>query len=208
MRLVRRFALALAIAGVACIPTVEDQKSAPKPSRKRTSASATAPTGGLRAKPQMEVEVADFPKPAPLGPYAYTNKTGNEYADRFIAHWNDIHAPKNGYFSPEGVPYHAVETLLVEAPDYGHETTSEAYSYWMWLEAAYGKFTKDWKPLGKAWESTEAYLIPTPEDQPTAGSYTETHPAGLRRRTGSAERLSRAARTRRARSDTTRSPRS
>ena len=49
-----------------------------------------------------------------------------------------MHAAKNGYFSPEGVPYHAVETLLVEAPDYGHETTSEAYSYWMWLEAAYG----------------------------------------------------------------------
>ena len=197
MRLVFRFALALVIAGVACIPTVEDQKSAPRPSRKRTSASATAPKGGLRAKPQMEVEVADFPKPAPLGPYAYTNKTGNEYADRFIALWNDIHAPKNGYFSPEGVPYHAVETLLVEAPDYGHETTSEAYSYWMWLEAAYGKFTKDWKPLVKAWESIEAYLIPTRGGPTDRRLVHRDSPGGLRRRAGSAERLSRAARSRR-----------
>src|ERR1039458_5938115 len=158
---------ALALAGVACIPTLEEQQAKSKANRKRATASATAPGG---KKIQEPVEVAEFPKPAPLGAYASTEKTGNVYADRFIALWNDMHAPKNGYFSPEGVPYHAVETLLVEAPDYGHETTSEAYSYWMWLEAAYGKFTKDWKPLAKAWDSTEAYLIPTPEDQPTAGS--------------------------------------
>jgi len=176
MRLAWLLALGATAATVACIPTVEDQQSGPKAARKRSHGSANTPAG-LRAKPQVDVEVADFPKPAPLGQYQYTKKTGNEYADRFIALWNDIHATKNRYFSPEGVPYHAVETLLVEAPDYGHETTSEAYSYWMWLEAAYGKFTKDWKPLAKAWESTEAYLIPTVEDQPTAGSYTETHPA-------------------------------
>ncbi len=24
--------------------------------------------------------------------------------------------PANGYFSPEGIPYHSVETLIVEAP--------------------------------------------------------------------------------------------
>ena len=41
----------------------------------------------------------------------------------------------NGYFSPKGIPYHSVETLIVEAPDYGHETTSETYSYWLWLTA-------------------------------------------------------------------------
>jgi hypothetical protein len=34
------------------------------------------------------------------------------------------------------VPYHSVETLIVEAPDHGHETTSEAFSYWLWLEAS------------------------------------------------------------------------
>jgi len=175
MRVGCTLALALVVAGAACIPTVEDRQAASQAARKRAPTSPSPQA--LRNKPQLQVEVADFPKPAPLGAYAFTDKTGNEYADRFIALWNDMHAPKNGYFSPEGVPYHAVETLLVEAPDYGHETTSEAYSYWMWLEAAYGKLTKDWKPLAKAWESTEAYLIPTPEDQPTAGSYTETHPA-------------------------------
>ena len=43
--------------------------------------------------------------------------------------YNKIKDPANGYFSPEGVPYHSVETLMVEAPDHGHETTSEAFSY-------------------------------------------------------------------------------
>ena len=46
--------------------------------------------------------------------------------------------PANGYFSPKGIPYHSVETLIVEAPDYGHETTSETYSYYLWLAADYG----------------------------------------------------------------------
>ena len=177
MRVVAASAVALLLASSACIPTVEDQKSAPKSARKRSGSSSTTASGAARAKQLQPVEVADFPKPTPLDATAYTTKTGNEYSDRFMAMWNDMHAPKNGYFSPEGVPYHAVETLLVEAPDYGHETTSEAYSYWMWLEAAYGKITKDWKPLAKAWESTEAYVIPTPADQPTAGSYTDSHPA-------------------------------
>ena len=51
-----------------------------------------------------------------------------EYAQRFLAQYKKIKDPANGYFSPQGIPYHSVETLIVEAPDYGHETTSEAYS--------------------------------------------------------------------------------
>ena len=130
------------------------------------------------AKPAAgPVEPAEFPKPAPFIPPPHPGKTGNEYTDRFIAHWNALHSPANGYFSPEGMPYHAAETLLVEAPDYGHHTTSEAYSYWLWLEATYGKIAKDWKPLDHAWENLEAYLIPTQDDQPTTGSYADTHPA-------------------------------
>jgi hypothetical protein len=158
---------------LSCIPTVE-QRQASSAARKRAAIAGGQTT---RRTAAGAVEEAQFPKPAPLVVQPYDKKTGNEYADRFIALWNDIHAPKNGYFSPEGVPYHAVETLLVEAPDYGHETTSEAYSYWMWLEAAYGKISKDWKPLAAAWDSAEAYLIPTPDDQPTAGSYVDKHPA-------------------------------
>jgi hypothetical protein len=178
MRVVSPLVAALAMVGVACIPTVENQQAGGKPKAARKRApSSTSSSGAKKTGGKDEVEVADFPKPEPLAMRPYTEKMGNEYSYRFIAMWNDMHAQKNGYFSPEGVPYHAVETLMVEAPDYGHETTSEAFSYWMWLEAAYGKFTKDWKPLAKAWETTEAYLIPTPEDQPTAGSYNETHPA-------------------------------
>ena len=43
---------------------------------------------------------------------AHDAKTGNVYFDCFAAMWNDIHNPANGYFSPEGVPDHAVEQTL------------------------------------------------------------------------------------------------
>ena len=173
MRINRLSLFALACFGLsACIPTQADRKAKAGHPR-RASRNANNPNQGSLGP----VEKAEFPRPEPLKFVPYSEKTGNVYADRFIEHWNDIHNPANGYFSPEGIPYHAVETLNVEAPDYGHETTSEAYSYWMYLEAAYGKISKDWKPLAKAWESTEAYLIPTDADQPTSGSYNETHPA-------------------------------
>jgi hypothetical protein len=109
----------------------------------------------------------------------YDRPTGNEYTDRFIAMWNDIHDPKNGYFNAEGIPYHAVETLLCEAPDFGHETTSEAYSYWIWLEATYGHITHDWSYLGDAWANMEAYIIPGAADQPTASAYDPAKPASF-----------------------------
>ena len=47
---------------------------------------------------------------------AHDAKTGNVYFDRFAAMWNDIHNPANGYFSPEGIPYHSVETLMSRRP--------------------------------------------------------------------------------------------
>ncbi len=151
----------------ACLPTAETKKRV-KRDRSKTPTQATV---------KVDKGPATFAKAA-LPPFTpHPGKTGNASLDRFIALWNDLHDPKNGYFSPEGIPYHAVETLLVEAPDYGHETTSEAYSYWLWLEAAYGKVTGDWRPLEHAWKSMETYIIPSHEDQPTAGSYNYTHPA-------------------------------
>ncbi len=45
----------------------------------------------------------------------------------------------------------------MEAPDYGHETTSETYSYWLWLKADYGRVTGDWTEFdnaGRTWSST------------------------------------------------------
>src|SRR5262249_37319393 len=112
----------------------------------------------------------DAPAPAtapPARPFVrYTTPLGDPYLERFVALWNDIHDPKNGYFSPKGIPYHAAETLICEAPDYGHETTSEAYSYWVWLEAMYGRVSRDWSYLQDAWANLEANIIPGQDDQP------------------------------------------
>ncbi|BAJ31443.1 MULTISPECIES: glycoside hydrolase family 48 protein [Kitasatospora] len=99
------------------------------------------------------------------------------YNDRFLQLYNKIKDPANGYFSPEGIPYHSVETLLVEAPDQGHETTSEAYSYLIWLEAQYGRVTKDWSKFNAAWTLMETYMIPGHADQPTNSFYNASKPA-------------------------------
>ncbi|MDI5787519.1 glycoside hydrolase family 48 protein [Bacillus licheniformis] len=65
---------------------------------------------------------------------------------------------------------------MCEAPDYGHMTTSEAYSYWLWLEAMYGRYTQDWSKLEAAWDNMEKYIIPVNEgdgneEQPTMNYY-------------------------------------
>lgn len=92
----------------------------------------------------------------------------DSYQERFLELWNKIHDKGNGYFSSQGIPYHSIETLMVEAPDYGHVTTSETMSYYMWLEAMYGKFTGDFSHFKKAWDTAENYMIPTEQDQPSS----------------------------------------
>ncbi|MFF5701160.1 glycoside hydrolase family 48 protein [Streptomyces sp. NPDC012794] len=99
------------------------------------------------------------------------------YDARFLDLYGKITNPAGGYFSPEGIPYHSVETLIVEAPDHGHQTTSEAYSYLIWLQAMYGKITGDWAKFNGAWETMEKFMIPTRADQPTTGSYNASKPA-------------------------------
>ncbi|WP_165985494.1 glycoside hydrolase family 48 protein [Streptomyces sp. YIM 98790] len=101
----------------------------------------------------------------------------SEYEERFLELYDKVMDPANGYFSPEGIPYHAVETLIVEAPDHGHETTSEAYSYLIWLQAVYGKITGDWQPFNDAWATMEQYMIPGAGDQPTNSFYDPSSPA-------------------------------
>ncbi|GAB3975749.1 hypothetical protein GCM10027615_43850 [Plantactinospora veratri] len=96
-----------------------------------------------------------------------------EYGEEFLELYNKIKAPANGYFSPEGVPYHSVETLLVEAPDHGHETTSEAFSYWLFLEAMYGRTTGEWGPFNNAWQIMDRYIIPSE----TQSNYNASDPA-------------------------------
>lgn len=102
---------------------------------------------------------------------------GGEYTQRFLDMYNKLKDPASGYFSPEGIPYHSVETLIVEAPDQGHETTSEAWSYLIWLEAQYGQVAQDWKPFNDAWALMEKYMIPTNADQPTNSFYDPSKPA-------------------------------
>jgi hypothetical protein len=96
---------------------------------------------------------------------------------RFTQIYNDIKNPANGYFSPDGVPYHSIETLIDEAPDQGHETTSEAFSYWLWLEAEHGQASQDWAPFNAAWTTMEKYIIPSHADQPTNANYNASKPA-------------------------------
>lgn len=98
------------------------------------------------------------------------------YRDRFMELFSDIQ--KKGYLSQEGVPYHSLETLIVEAPDYGHLTTSEAFSFLVWLNATYGKVTGDWSYYKDAWDKTEKYIIPDPaKSQPGVNTYPPSKPA-------------------------------
>ncbi|MEU0092307.1 glycoside hydrolase family 48 protein [Kribbella sp. NPDC006257] len=102
------------------------------------------------------------------------------FQEAFLTQYNKIKDPASGYFRKFGdllVPYHAVETLLVEAPDHGHQTTSEAFSYYLWLEASYGKITGDWAPFKAAWASMEKFIIPAKADQPTNDKYNPSKPA-------------------------------
>lgn len=106
-------------------------------------------------------------------------KSTNKYQQRFEELYSDIHDSSNGYFSSHGIPYHSVETLIVEAPDYGHETTSEAFSYYVWLEAMKGKFSGDFSSFEKSWDILEKYMIPAEKDQPNSsmGTYSPNKPA-------------------------------
>ena len=104
------------------------------------------------------------------------------YAARFLSMYEDVivNGQKNGYLSTKnvaeggfGIPYHSVEELICEAPDYGHETTSEAMSYIVWLAAMHDNIVTNGNVegavkenhLGKAWKTLEA-LIPSKEQQP------------------------------------------
>ncbi len=101
--------------------------------------------------------------------YATENDANTSYAKMFESLYADVitNGEENGYLAKKnngsgtfGVPYHCVETLCVEAPDYGHETTSEAMSYISWITAMHdvlvqknridgstGDFQKGWKTM-------------------------------------------------------------
>ncbi|AZT90849.1 glycoside hydrolase [Caldicellulosiruptor changbaiensis] len=132
----------------------------PTPTPAPTPTSTPTPTPTPTSTPTPTQTVA--PTPTPSG----TPSGLGEYGQRFMWLWNKIHDPANGYFNQDGIPYHSIETLICEAPDYGHLTTSEAFSYYVWLEAVYGKLTGDWSKFKTAWDTLEKYMIPSAEDQP------------------------------------------
>jgi cellulose 1,4-beta-cellobiosidase len=104
----------------------------------------------------------------PTVSFAAESDINQEYKSRFETIYSKLKDSKNGYFSEDGVPYHSIETLMVEAPDYGHVTTSEAFSFYMWLEAMNGKLTGDFSGFGESWETAEKYIIPSDKDQPNS----------------------------------------
>jgi Glycosyl hydrolase family 48 len=164
-----RLVIAAATLG-ACVGRQPETPASADPADRPATASSSP-------REPSKTQVAQSTQPRPFMPF--DKKTGNVYFDRFGALWSDIHNPKNGYFSAKGIPYHAVETLVCEAPDFGHETTSEAFSYWIWLEAAYGRITNDWSYLADAWSNAEANIIPSAADQPSAAAYTPSKPASF-----------------------------
>lgn len=110
-------------------------------------------------------------------------KYGDEtYTQRFLSLYDDVitNGQENGYMSSDkgsggfGVPYHSVEELICEAPDYGHETTSEAMSYLVWVAAMNDHITKEnagkidgvtpTSDLAKAWKTLET-MIPSADQQ-------------------------------------------
>ncbi|MDP4180303.1 MAG: glycoside hydrolase family 48 protein [Bacillota bacterium] len=93
------------------------------------------------------------------------------YKDAFLDLHQKVDDPSTGYFSPDGLPYHSIETMIVEGPDYGHESSSETMSYYVWFEAMYGNLTGDWAPYNKAWDAIEKYYIPSDRDQPNLSGY-------------------------------------
>ncbi len=95
--------------------------------------------------------------------------TGAKRGARFTELYAALHDPANGYFSRDGIPYHSRETLICEAPDYGHLTTSETFSYWLQLEAMQGRASGDWGQLTSAWDTMERVMIPSHEEQRTSG---------------------------------------
>ena len=93
-------------------------------------------------------------------------KCNDNYKEMFASLYDDVmtNGQANGYLSKQnnggdsfGIPYHAVETLVVEAPDYGHETTSEAMSYIVWMAAMHDVLLGG-SDLPKAWTTLEAMI--------------------------------------------------
>ena len=105
------------------------------------------------------------------------------WLDRFTFTYDLLLDTANGYFGPPTgtkayqFPYHARErAIIVEAPDWTHESVSETVSFWVKMEAWKTILTGDVSGLDKAWQSIETHWIPNATGQPW-GDYTPESPA-------------------------------
>jgi hypothetical protein len=104
------------------------------------------------------------------------------YADRFNWTYDTMKNTATGFFGPPSgpkafqIPYHAVEKLIVEAPDWGHESVSETISFWAKLEAWKLCVSGDATGYAAAWNSIESNFIPSSTNQPL-GDYNPGSPA-------------------------------
>jgi cellulose 1,4-beta-cellobiosidase len=113
--------------------------------------------------------------PNPIDPSNPTGPSGElDFRQCFDELYSTIHTH---YFSKEKAPYHALEQYVVEAPDWGHLTTSEAYSFWVLLEVYQSILTGRTTTLEQAWVTLEKHAIPSAADQPTTSSYNPSSPA-------------------------------
>ena len=107
---------------------------------------------------------------------------GFGYADRFRRIYNNLHDPVNDYYGPptgpkaRTMPYHCPENLIVEAPDWGHQSVSETASFAVGLEAHKGLIDGDWTGYNAIWNTIDNTYVPSDVNQPT-GVYLPSSPA-------------------------------
>jgi len=145
-------------------------------------AAQAASGGGAVAK---NVSNPGITRPPQLSSVASATCTDPTMKARFMAQWNSMIVSSTGTVNPNGylkvigsdlIPYHSVETFMVEAPDQGHELSSETWSYFLWLTAEYGYQTGDFSYFNNVWTDINKYAIPSATEQPNGG-YNASSPA-------------------------------
>lgn len=110
------------------------------------------------------------------------NEDFYSYANRFRRLYKNLHDADNGYYGPptgtfaRTMPYHCIENLICEAPDWGHESVSETVSFAVGLEAHKGLIDGDWTGFNTVWNTIDTRYVPNATNQPQ-GAYTPSSPA-------------------------------
>lgn len=128
---------------------------------------------------------ATLPNPPSVSCQVNTLQPEINWLERFTTMYTAIKAPASGYFGPptgpkaRQVPYHAREkAIVVEAPDWSHESVSETVSFWVKLEAWYSILNNNPASLNTVWNTIESNWIPNAAQGQPWGAYTPDAPAG------------------------------